>query len=95
MALIFECMPQCTQKAFDTAGIVRDGDVTPTTNGPAVLRIVRAAGFNCADHFPEARFGIASSWRTTSQLLAEKAEQCFFPSFWVREALTSTCLDRL
>jgi hypothetical protein len=30
MALFFECMPQCAQKVFDTADIVRDGDVTPT-----------------------------------------------------------------
>jgi len=28
MALFFECMPQCAQKVFDTADIVRDGDVT-------------------------------------------------------------------
>jgi len=25
MALFFECMPQCAQKVFDTADIVRDG----------------------------------------------------------------------
>jgi hypothetical protein len=29
MALFFECMPQCAQKVFDTADIVRDGDITP------------------------------------------------------------------
>ena len=25
MALFFECMPQCAQKVFDTADIVREG----------------------------------------------------------------------
>jgi hypothetical protein len=30
MALFFECMPQCAQKVFDTADIVRDGDLSPT-----------------------------------------------------------------
>jgi hypothetical protein len=29
MALFFECMPQCAQKVFDTADIVRDRDVSP------------------------------------------------------------------
>jgi hypothetical protein len=30
MALFFECMQQCAQKVFDTADIVRDGDLSPT-----------------------------------------------------------------
>jgi hypothetical protein len=29
MALFNECMPQCAQKVFDTADIVRDRDLTP------------------------------------------------------------------
>jgi hypothetical protein len=29
MALFFECMPQCAQKVFDTADIVRDRDFAP------------------------------------------------------------------
>jgi hypothetical protein len=29
MALFFECMVQCAQKALDTADIVRDGDFSP------------------------------------------------------------------
>jgi hypothetical protein len=29
MALFFECMLQCAQKALDSADIVRDGDLTP------------------------------------------------------------------
>ncbi len=31
MALFNECMPQCAQKVFDTADIVRDGDVMTGT----------------------------------------------------------------
>jgi hypothetical protein len=30
MALFNECMPQCAQKVFDTADIVRDRDLSPT-----------------------------------------------------------------
>jgi hypothetical protein len=30
MALFNECMPQCAQKVFDTADIVRDRDFSPT-----------------------------------------------------------------
>jgi hypothetical protein len=37
MALFFECMPQCAQKVFDTADIVRDRDVT---SGGSLGRIV-------------------------------------------------------
>ena len=33
MALFNECMPQCAQKVFDTADIVRDGDISIA--GPA------------------------------------------------------------
>src|SRR5580693_7985691 len=37
MALFFECMPQCAQKVFDTADIVRDRDLSPTTASSALL----------------------------------------------------------
>jgi hypothetical protein len=31
MALLYECIQKCVRKPLDTADIVRDGDVTPTT----------------------------------------------------------------
>ena len=31
MALFSECRPQCAQTVLDTADIVRDGDISPTT----------------------------------------------------------------
>jgi hypothetical protein len=34
MALFFECMPQCAQKVFDTADIVRDRDISPRETTP-------------------------------------------------------------
>jgi hypothetical protein len=40
MALFYECMLQCAQKALDTADIVRDGDFSPIETGcPQVPRI--------------------------------------------------------
>jgi hypothetical protein len=31
MALFSECTPECSSKELDTADILRDGDLTPTT----------------------------------------------------------------
>jgi hypothetical protein len=59
MALFNECMQECAQKVFDTADIVRDGDLSPVSGRSRTSENLehkkatsrKAASYSCFERF--------------------------------------------
>jgi hypothetical protein len=64
MALFFECMLECAQKALDAADIVRDGDITTACNAIGqTRRHAESEPLHVCRHSLQASAGRAGSMR--------------------------------